>query len=253
MAGAGKLAASLGPLLVPVIVYALVLAVMASSALLAELGNPLAAIGALLFVASDAMLAIAKFRGPFAGHDPLIWITYYLAQALIFLAVERHAREQSIVIGVSAERNSALLYSSALVGVRQLHLDPDNRRHFRYRLHQKTGNRAYNLNLSARSKAAQQPLSAVTSPSAQYKEIMMQGRRFAFPALLAVILLAMTSIANAGPYSNVFVYGDSLSDTGNIYDASGRHDSAVAAVLRWPLFQRTAGGGIPGQLARARH
>ena len=79
----------------PVIVYALVLAVMASSALLAELGNPLAAIGALLFVASDAMLAIAKFRGPFAGHDPLIWITYYLAQALIFLAVERHAREQS--------------------------------------------------------------------------------------------------------------------------------------------------------------
>jgi cholinesterase len=49
----------------------------------------------------------------------------------------------------------------------------------------------------------------------------MQGRRFAFPALLAVILLAMTSIANAGPYSNVFVYGDSLSDTGNIYNASG--------------------------------
>ena len=49
----------------------------------------------------------------------------------------------------------------------------------------------------------------------------MQGRRFAFPALLAVVLLAMTSIANAGPYSNVFVYGDSLSDTGNIYNASG--------------------------------
>ena len=49
----------------------------------------------------------------------------------------------------------------------------------------------------------------------------MQGRRFAFPAFLAVILLAMSSIANAGPYSNVFVYGDSLSDTGNIYNASG--------------------------------
>ena len=90
-----SLQSSLGPLLAPVIVYALVLATMAISALLAELGNPLAAIGALLFVASDAMLAIARFRGPFAGHNSLIWITYYLAQALIFLAVERHSREQS--------------------------------------------------------------------------------------------------------------------------------------------------------------
>ncbi len=49
----------------------------------------------------------------------------------------------------------------------------------------------------------------------------MRGRKFAFPASLAVILLAMTSIANAGAYSNVFVFGDSLSDTGNIYTASG--------------------------------
>ncbi len=84
---------SLGPLLVPVIVYALVLAAMAVSALLAEIGNPLAAIGGLLFVASDAMLAIAKFHGPFAGHEPLVWIAYYLAQALIFLGVSRQRRE----------------------------------------------------------------------------------------------------------------------------------------------------------------
>ena len=82
---------SLGPLLIPVVVYALVLAAMAISALLAEMGNPLAAIGALCFVASDAMLAIAKFRGPFTGHEPLIWITYYLAQLLIFLGVRRRA------------------------------------------------------------------------------------------------------------------------------------------------------------------
>jgi uncharacterized membrane protein YhhN len=83
---------SLGPLLIPVIVYALVLAAMAISALLAEMGNPLAAIGALFFVASDAMLAISKFRGPFTGHEPLIWITYYLAQSLIFLVVARGAQ-----------------------------------------------------------------------------------------------------------------------------------------------------------------
>ena len=80
---------SLGPLLIPVVAYALVLAGMAISALLAELGNPLAAIGALCFVASDAMLAIGKFRGPFPGHEPLIWVTYYLAQLFILLGVIR--------------------------------------------------------------------------------------------------------------------------------------------------------------------
>ncbi len=85
----GVLRNSLGPLLIPVVAYALVLAGMAISAMLAELGTPLAAIGALFFVASDAMLAISKFHGPFPGEGPLIWITYYLAQLLIFLGVAR--------------------------------------------------------------------------------------------------------------------------------------------------------------------
>jgi len=84
---------SLGPLLIPVVVYALVLAAMAISALLAELDNALAAIGALCFVASDAMLAISKFRGPFAEQGPLIWISYYLAQLLIFLGVARRSMD----------------------------------------------------------------------------------------------------------------------------------------------------------------
>src|SRR3974390_47005 len=84
---------SLGPLLIPVVIYALVLASMAISALLAELGNPLAAIGALCFVASDAMLAISKFRGPFAEQGPLIWISYYLAQLVIFLGVARRSMD----------------------------------------------------------------------------------------------------------------------------------------------------------------
>ncbi|HVP56188.1 MAG TPA: lysoplasmalogenase [Candidatus Eisenbacteria bacterium] len=85
----GVLRNSLGPLLIPVVVYALVLAGMAISAQLAELGNPLAAVGALFFVASDAMLAIAKFRQPFLGSATLIWIAYYLAQFLILLGVGR--------------------------------------------------------------------------------------------------------------------------------------------------------------------
>lgn len=78
---------SLGPLLIPVVIYAVVLCGMGISAMLADLGNPLAAIGALSFIASDAMLAISKFRGPFAGHEPLVWITYYTAQLLILLGI----------------------------------------------------------------------------------------------------------------------------------------------------------------------
>jgi len=50
---------------------------------------------------------------------------------------------------------------------------------------------------------------------------MMQARKAAsFVACVAVTLLAMTSFASAGAYSNVFVYGDSLSDLGNIYRVS---------------------------------
>ncbi len=50
----------------------------------------------------------------------------------------------------------------------------------------------------------------------------MQARKAAlFTLFLSVTLLAMTSIASAGAYSNLFVYGDSLSDLGNIYAVSG--------------------------------
>lgn len=88
----GLLHNSLGPLLVPVTVYSAVLAVMAISAILARLSNDLAMAGALCFVASDAMLALAKFRAPFPASTALIWITYYVAQLSIFLAVERFRR-----------------------------------------------------------------------------------------------------------------------------------------------------------------
>jgi len=84
---------SLGPLLIPVVAYAVVLAGMGIGAMLADLGNPLAAFGALFFVSSDAMLAISKFRGSFPGKEPLIWITYYAAQLFIFLGVARRQRQ----------------------------------------------------------------------------------------------------------------------------------------------------------------
>jgi uncharacterized membrane protein YhhN len=58
---------SLSSMLVPVVVYPIVLCCMGISAMLADLGTPLAGFGALLFIASDAMLAINKFRRPFPG------------------------------------------------------------------------------------------------------------------------------------------------------------------------------------------
>jgi uncharacterized membrane protein YhhN len=91
----GILWQSLGSMLIPVLVYSLVLSCMGISAILVDLGSPLAGFGALLFIASDAMIAISKFRGSFPGHEQLIWITYYSAQSLILRGVERgHNRKQ---------------------------------------------------------------------------------------------------------------------------------------------------------------
>jgi uncharacterized membrane protein YhhN len=86
---------SFGSMLIPVVVYSLVLSCMGISAMLADLGTPLAGFGALLFIASDAMIAISRFRGPFPGNEQFIWITYYSAQFLILRGVERrHNRKQ---------------------------------------------------------------------------------------------------------------------------------------------------------------
>jgi phospholipase/lecithinase/hemolysin len=54
------------------------------------------------------------------------------------------------------------------------------------------------------------------------QEIMVKARKITFfVACVAVTLVAMSSLASAGAYSNLFVYGDSLSDLGNIYNTSG--------------------------------
>jgi uncharacterized membrane protein YhhN len=82
-------------MLIPVVVYSIVLSCMGISAMLADLGTPLAGFGVLLFIASDAMIAISRFRDPFPGNEQLIWITYYSAQFLILRGVERrHSRKQ---------------------------------------------------------------------------------------------------------------------------------------------------------------
>src|SRR5581483_4854350 len=74
---------SLGSMLIPVVIYSLVLSCMGISAIFADLKTPWAALGALLFIVSDAMIAISKFRSAFPGSEQFIWISYYSAQCLI--------------------------------------------------------------------------------------------------------------------------------------------------------------------------
>jgi uncharacterized membrane protein YhhN len=51
------------------------------------LGALSAALGALLFVASDSLLAFNRFVGKFAAASALVLGTYYAAQWLIALSV----------------------------------------------------------------------------------------------------------------------------------------------------------------------
>lgn len=76
----------LGPMRIPVLAYSLVLTAMALSAQWSRYPG-LVAVGALLFVASDTMLAMSIFGHPFAGSRVLVWVTYYLAQAMIAVGV----------------------------------------------------------------------------------------------------------------------------------------------------------------------
>lgn len=83
------LAPSLGTLLGPVTLYVCVITVMAISAILAGFSTPWVNSGVILFLISDSILAVNKFKSPAPMGGYLIWATYYLAQygiAIGFLA-----------------------------------------------------------------------------------------------------------------------------------------------------------------------
>ncbi|MGB3808752.1 MAG: lysoplasmalogenase [Parvibaculum sp.] len=71
----------LGSYLPPVVAYMGVITLMALAAF--ALPAPLAGLGALLFVFSDAVIAVDKFRQPVPFRGPIIWVTYYAGQVLI--------------------------------------------------------------------------------------------------------------------------------------------------------------------------
>jgi uncharacterized membrane protein YhhN len=83
---------SLGPLRIPVTVYVTVIATMAWQAIarwqrLGSRDSQLAALGAVVFLLSDAALAWRKFRGDFPGSVLVVLGTYWLAQWCIAQSV----------------------------------------------------------------------------------------------------------------------------------------------------------------------
>ena len=85
------IAPGLGGMAVPVAAYLMVILVMGWRAVarwvvVNGLSGRLAAMGALLFLASDTALAINRFRAPFDAADLVIMTTYYTGQWLIAIS-----------------------------------------------------------------------------------------------------------------------------------------------------------------------
>jgi uncharacterized membrane protein YhhN len=68
-------------LVVPVVVYIGVITAMVVSAVAS--GNGVAAAGAVLFAASDSMIAFDRFVAPFSAAPVAIMVTYHVGQALL--------------------------------------------------------------------------------------------------------------------------------------------------------------------------
>lgn len=74
------LAPSLGAVAGEVMIYVCVITVMAMSAILAGFSKPWVYMGVILFLISDSILAINKFKAPVPLGGYLVWATYCLAQ-----------------------------------------------------------------------------------------------------------------------------------------------------------------------------
>ncbi len=89
---------SLGPLRIPVMVYALVLCLMVLTALF-RYGRTnsqsfwLVFTGAFMFMTSDSLLAINKFLSPVTGAAFFTMLTYIIAQYLIVAGILRHSNK----------------------------------------------------------------------------------------------------------------------------------------------------------------
>jgi uncharacterized membrane protein YhhN len=81
----GWVVPAVGDLVIPVILYICALTTMVITAILGRFEGPWVALGAVLFMISDSLLAINKFKAPLPLRDYLVSITYYVGQCGIAL------------------------------------------------------------------------------------------------------------------------------------------------------------------------
>ena len=77
---ANWLAPYLGQMARPVMVYMCAITVMTIATILAGFSRPWVWLGALLFMLSDSMIAVNRYKQPVPLRDYLVWGTYYLGQ-----------------------------------------------------------------------------------------------------------------------------------------------------------------------------
>src|SRR5262245_13088359 len=75
-----RLSPSLGTVAGPVMLYVCAITVMVVAALLVGFSKPWVYTGAILFLLSDSIIAVSKFKTPVPARDYLVWATYYLGQ-----------------------------------------------------------------------------------------------------------------------------------------------------------------------------
>lgn len=88
---------SLGDLVIPVIVYIAVITAMGVTAMLADFRAPWVAVGAVLFILSDSVIAVNKFKIEFEAASYLIWGMYYSGQYLIVMGFVREKLREEFV------------------------------------------------------------------------------------------------------------------------------------------------------------
>ena len=69
------------------LIYSLLISAMAASAWRSRFPRALTGLGAILFVASDALIAVRLAERGFDGINLAIWLLYYLGQLLIFAGI----------------------------------------------------------------------------------------------------------------------------------------------------------------------
>ena len=79
----------LGGLAAPVLVYIAALTAMATAAIGAGPRYPPVASGAILFVVSDSLIGVGRFRGPLPLGEYVVWATYFIAQCCLALGFLR--------------------------------------------------------------------------------------------------------------------------------------------------------------------